>query len=88
MPKLKEKSLRVIEFSGKKDDWKVWSVKWLARANKKGYKKLVNGPVAIPSETQYQNAVLASNPTPIDTKRVELYEAAVEAFEDLILSIN
>ena len=88
MSKLQEKSLRIIEFSGKKDDWKVWSVKWLARANRRGYKKLVNGPVPIPSESQYQSAVLVSEPSTTEKKRVELYEASIEAFEDLILSIN
>ena len=36
-----EKSLRIIEFSGKKDDWKVWSQKWLARASKKRHKFVV-----------------------------------------------
>ena len=74
MPKLKEKVLRVIKFSGKIDEWIKWSVKLLARSNKKGYKKLANGPVLIPSETQYQTAVLMDNPTPIGTKCVELYK--------------
>ena len=68
MPKLKEKSLRVIEFSGKKSDWKIWSVKWLARASKKGYKRLVDGTAAIPNEHSYQTACVATEPTPLDTK--------------------
>ena len=68
MPKLEEKSLRVIEFSGKKSDWKIWSVKWLARASKKGYKRLVDGTAAIPNEHSYQTACVATEPTPLDTK--------------------
>ena len=88
MSKVTEKSLRIIEFSGKKDHWKVWSVKWLAKANLKGYRKLINGPVPIPTEAQYQSAILSSNPTPIDTKRVELYEMSVEAYHHLVLSID
>ena len=28
------------KFSGKKDKLKIWLMKWVARANKKGYKKL------------------------------------------------
>ena len=33
----------MIEFSGKKSDWKSWSGKFLARENRRGYKKLLVG---------------------------------------------
>ena len=63
-------------------------MKWLAKANLKGYGKLINGPVPIPTESQYLASTLASDPTPLDTKRVELYEMSVEAYHHLILSID
>lgn len=62
-----EKSLRIIEFSGKKSDWKVWSRKFTARGNRKGYKSIFEGKDTIPTLTQYENAALAKDtPTPID----------------------
>ena len=86
--KFEEKSLRVIEFSGKKADWKVWSRKFLARGNKRGYKEIVEGKVKIPSKSVYDTSNSVSNPTPFDTKNIRTYEASIVAFEDLILSIN
>ena len=38
-----ERSLHVTEFSGKKRDWKSWSVKFLAHGNWRGYQKLFVG---------------------------------------------
>ena len=82
MRNLKEKILRVIDVYGKKDDWKIRSVKWLARGSKKGYKKLSLSPVAISSKDTHRQLILNSNPAPIDNKRVGLYKDAVETFED------
>ena len=36
-----EKSIRIIEFSGSQSDWDGWSEKFLARAENKGYRKLL-----------------------------------------------
>jgi hypothetical protein len=55
-----EKSIRVIEFSGKRSDWKIWSRKFLARANRKGYKALLEGKEAIPKVSEY-SALAASS---------------------------
>ena len=81
-----EKSIRVIEFSGKSSDWKIWSRKFLARANRKGYKKLLLGEATIPSETGYTNSLGKSDAT--DKKLVEQWELNELAFEELLLSIN
>ncbi len=32
-----EKAIRIIEFSGRQSDWDGWSVKFLTRAENKGY---------------------------------------------------
>ena len=37
----KEKSIRFIEFSGKKTDWDSWSEKFLSHGKQKGYQKLL-----------------------------------------------
>ena len=45
-----EKPIRVIAFSGKQQDWTMWEEKFLARANKKGYKKLLVGSEKAPKD--------------------------------------
>ena len=52
MSSLEQKSIKIIEFMGKEKDWKIWSRKFLAQANKKGYKKLLSGAKAIPTESE------------------------------------
>ena len=39
----KEVSLRYLPFRGKKEEWTMWSHKFLAKARKKGYKDLLTG---------------------------------------------
>jgi hypothetical protein len=56
MSSLKQKSMKVIEFTGKDKDWKIWSRKFLAQANRKGYKKLLSRATAIPTESEYTAA--------------------------------
>ena len=56
MSSLEQKSIKVIEFTGKDKDWKIWSKKFLAQANRKGYKKLLTGAEVIPTESEYTAA--------------------------------
>ena len=86
--KFDEKTLRVIEFSGKKSDWKIWSRKFLARGNKRGYKEIIEGKISIPSKALYDAMKAKIDPTPSDEKNIKNYEKSISAFEDLILSIN
>ena len=86
MPSLEQKSIKVIEFSGKDKDWKIWSRKFLAQASRKGYKKLLTGDEVIPTESQYS---LAAGETNIEEKKtVRLWQLNELAFEDILLSIN
>ncbi len=50
---IEERSIRVLPFSGKSSDWKIWSRKFLAGSNRKGYKNLLFDKDAIPNELQY-----------------------------------
>ena len=85
---IKEKTIRILEFSGKKSDWKIWSRKFLAKGNLRGYKNLVVGTTKVPTSSAYETACGQSNPTPAHTKIIETYKLSIKAFEDLILSIN
>ena len=46
-----EKSIKVIEFTG--TDFKIWSKKFVARANRKGYKGLLEGTEPILTKSKY-----------------------------------
>ena len=80
------KSIRVIEFSGRTTDWEGWSEKFLARAKRKGYKKLLIGKETVPKVSAYAEAEGKDDAT--SKKIVKLGESNEEAFEDVILSIN
>ena len=47
-----ERTIKVIEFSGKKSDWFVWESKFLARAKRKGYKGLLLGKSKFPRKVK------------------------------------
>ena len=86
MSSLEHKSIKVIEFSGKEKDWKIWSRKFLAQASRKGYKKLLSGAEAIPSESEYTAAAGETNDD--EKKTVKLWQLNELAFEEILLSIN
>ena len=44
-----KKAIRIIAFSGKKNDWRQWSHKFMAVANRCGYKDYVEGKKKISS---------------------------------------
>ena len=59
----KWKSIHIIEFSGKKNDWDSWSKKFLLCGKWKGYKKLLvsthTTPAVdkIPTQEEYENSL-------------------------------
>lgn len=86
MSSLEQKSIKVIEFTGKDKDWKIWSKKFLAQANRKGYKKLLTGAEVIPTESEYTAA--AGGSTDAEKLTVKLWQLNELAFEEILLSIN
>ena len=44
-----DKSVRIIRFSGKQSDWRIWSIKFLAYASVKGYRDILLGKVTMPA---------------------------------------
>ena len=85
---INEKSIRVISFSGKKSDWRVWSRKFLARANRLGYKDLLEGKVEVPKESEYDAAKITTSPNDDEKYLVECWKLNERAFEDILLSID
>ena len=56
-----EKSIRIISFSGKRGDWRVWSWKFLAVAEKRGYKKVLTGTLVLTSTSSAEEKQLGVN---------------------------
>ena len=78
-------SIKVIPFSGKAVDWPVWSEKFLARARRKGYKKILLGKEVVPDDSADLSNIDNEEERKGNEKLRELNE---DAYEDLILSIN
>ena len=86
----KEKSIKIIEFSGKYRDFPFWEPKWLARASRKKYKPLITGKKAIPSMIDYDTAVAKDETqrSPDEKAIVKWYELGMDAYDDLLMSMN
>jgi len=83
MSTIEEKSLKVIVFSGKQDDWRFWEVKFLARARRKGFRELLLGKLTIPIDTEVLNDTV-----PAEKIKIDIRDANELAFEELVLSID
>ena len=85
-----EKSIKVIYFSGKSAGWRVWNRKFMARANRIGYKKILEGKSTIPSQTEYETAEAkdTKDRTNDDKMTSDNYRLNEKAYEDLLLSID
>ena len=90
------KAIRIIEFSGEPSEWDGWKEKFLAKAEMRGYRKLLlckrndaNFDV-VPKESVY-SAVLEKDEekrTSTEKKIVELGQLNQKGFTELILSID
>ena len=47
MPDYNEKTIHIVQFSGKKSDWQMWSKQFLAMSAKKNYKNVLIGKTTI-----------------------------------------
>ena len=47
-----DKSIRVISFNGKKAKWAVWETMFLAKANRRGFKKVLLGIDEVPKDSE------------------------------------
>jgi len=83
MSVVEEKSLKVIAFSGKQDDWKFWQVKFLARARRKGFREILLGKETIPKDNEKFDLK-----DPVEKAKSKIHDKNKLAFEELVLSIN
>jgi len=83
MSVIEEKSLKVITFSGKQEDWKYWEIKFLARARRKGFREILEGTIPIPKDSEKFNLT-----KPDEKEQSEIRDKNELAFEELVLSID
>ncbi|MEL7196526.1 MAG: hypothetical protein AAFO96_29130, partial [Bacteroidota bacterium] len=79
----KEESIRVITFDGKKVAWSSWKEKFLARAQKKGYKGVLLGEIEVLKES-----IVVSDDDVDRISKLKSRELNESAYADLILSID
>ena len=48
----KIESIRILKFSGTKEDWSVWEEKFIVCAKGKGYKDTIKGKTTIPDDNK------------------------------------
>ncbi len=79
-----EALIKVIPFSGNKRDWPVWSEKFLARGDIKGYRDILLGHIAVPPDDEFAKVEEAGK-----RKKAEgLRKLNKDAYTDLLLSIR
>ena len=83
MPVTEDKAIRVITFSGKREEWSVWEAKFLAKANRKGFKKVLLGKEKAPADS-----VSVDESTAAGKELQKVREANETAYEELLLSID
>jgi len=83
MSLIEEKSLKVIVFSSKQEDWKFWEVKFFARARRKGFREILLGTVKIPKDSEKFDLTV-----PAEKAQSEIHDKNELAFEELVLSID
>lgn len=78
-----ETSIRVILFSGKKQDWSGWEERFLAKARRKGFKDILLGKVTIPKSTATIDLT-----TDAGKALQKIVDSNDMAYEQLILSMD
>jgi hypothetical protein len=76
-----EKSYHVIPFDGKDDSWRMWSKKFLARAQMRGYKNILLGKVDVPPHDEVFTGTAAEKAT-----KEALRAGNDKAYNDLLLA--
>ena len=83
MSNAREETIRVISFDGKATTWPSWKEKFLAKAKKKGYKKILQKKVEVIKETE-----TIPDSDPDKNEKLANRELNENAYADLILSID
>ena len=76
-------AIRVLIFSGRKEDWPTWSEKFLAKAKRSGIKDVLLGKLKVPKSSEE-----LEDKTEEGRKLIKNSDLNELAFTELILSID
>ena len=76
-----EKSIRIVQFSGKKKDWRMWRKQFLAVSGKRDYKDVLTGITKVPKASD-----ILDPKTDDGKKKIQARKANDMAYHDLILA--
>ena len=79
-----ETSVKVIKYSGKRQDWIPWMTQHLARATMRGHRGILDGTVLVPTKTV---AAGLDATDPIEALELKKLMLNVDAYSDLVLSM-
>jgi hypothetical protein len=76
-------AIRVLSFSGSKDEWPTWSEKFLAKTKRSGIKDVLLGKVLIPKSSE-----VFDEKTDEGKRMLRIIDLNEMAFTELVLSID
>ena len=76
-------AIRVLNFTGKKEEWSSWSEKFLAKARRSGIKDILLGKLTIPKTNDEINEETDEGKT-----MMKIFDLNELAYTELILSID
>ena len=78
---MNEKSIRIVQLSGKKKEWRMWSKQFLAVAGKRDYKEIIEGTELVPKKSDTLDLS-----TDEGKKKMRARKANDNAYHDLVLA--
>jgi hypothetical protein len=78
-----QSAIRVLTFSGLKEDWSIWSERFLAKAKRHGYKDVLLGKQVIPKSDE-----TFDEKTTEGKKKSKIVELNELAYSELVLSMD
>ena len=87
----KETSIKVLRFSGNKDQFLIWCEKFKAKAMIVGGLDILTGIEKMPSKADFEAALAKEDTSSItaeETKTLKNYRAGIKMFSQLILSVD
>ena len=78
-----DSAVKIKKFSGKEEDWEFWSPLFLARADAKGYRAIIDGEVVAPND-----ATVIDTSTEAGKKRLKARQLNRTGYSELLTLCN
>jgi len=78
------KSVKIIYWSGKEEDWSMWSTKFKMRGIARGYGDILTGD----KQEKTKDEIFAITDNDLKKKELEIKKSAREGYMDLVMSMQ